>query len=197
MRSNLTDVDKRIQRKCSLAMTDEKEMAALGGKLLEIFHDVCSCNTSKANDTLGEICYSDGEYYDPCEEMRVMEESLIKLEYFTTDSKRDRYEREIRSILQTGQMIRIMDALKCKVYSYGKYGPDFVSILSTCYMNSFEYTNEEASEVLNMSLSSFYRKKRRAVVLFGLSFLEYKAEIQGHDMMLDLEPDGSQLSMAI
>lgn len=197
MRSNLTDVDKRIQRKCSLAMTDEKEMAALGGKLLEIFHDVCGCNTSKANDILGEICYSDGEYYDPCEEMRVMEESLIKLEYFTADSKRDRYEREIRSILQTGQMIRIMDALKCKVYSYGKYGPDFVSILSTCYMNSFEYTNEEASEVLNMSLSSFYRKKRRAVVLFGLSFLEYKAEIQGHDMMLDLEPDGSQLSMAI
>ena len=178
-------------------MTDEKEMAALGGKLLEIFHDVCSCNTSKANDTVGEICYSDGEYYDPCEEMRVMEESLIKLEYFTADSKRDRYEREIRSILQTGQMIRIMDALKCKVYSYGKYGPDFVSILSTCYMNSFEYTNEEASEVLNMSLSSFYRKKRRAVVLFGLSFLEYKAEIQGHDMMLDLVPDGSQLSMAI
>lgn len=197
MRSNLTDVDKRIQRKCSLAMTDEKEMAALGGKLLEIFHDVCSCNTSKANDTLSEICYSDGEYYDPCEEMRVMEESLIKLEYFTADSQRDRYEREIRSILQTGQMIRIMDALKCKVYNYGKYGPDFVSILSTCYMNSFEYTNEEASEVLNMSLSSFYRKKRRAVVLFGLSFLEYKAEVLGHDLLLEYEPDGAQISMAI
>lgn len=197
MRSYLTDVDKRIQRKCSLAMTDEEEMAALGGRLLEIFHDVCSCNTSKANDTVNEICYSDGEYYDPCEEMRVMEESLIKLEYFTTDSKRDKYEREIRSILKTGHMIRIMDALKCKVYSYGKYGPDFVSILSTCYMNSFEYTNEQACEVLNMSLSSFYRKKRRAVVLFGLSFLEYKAEIQGHDLLLEWEPDGSQLSMAI
>ena len=192
---NRVDIDARIHQRCALAMTDEKEMAALGERLLNVFHEVCSSNTAKANDLVDELCYYDGELYDPSEETKVMDQALIRLEYFAEESKRDRYNREINSILQTGQMIRIMDALKCKIYNYGKNGPEYVSVLSTYYMNTFEYTNEEASEILNMSLSTFYRRKRRAVILFGLAFLEFKAEVLGYDIMYQADNKGSQISM--
>lgn len=190
------DVDTRIHRKCVFSGTDEKSMEKLGGDLLSIFRDVCRDNTIKANYTVGELC--DFEYYpDESDSYRRMEEALTRLEFFTADSKRDRYENEIRLILQTGQMIRIMEALKYRVYSFSKYGPEFVSILTTCYMNTFSYTNEEASEYLNMGVSTLYKKKRRAVILFGLAFLEYKANFIKPTNVKYTEHDCSQLSMRI
>ena len=196
MCGNQKDVDSRIHRMCMLAMTDEEHMAVLGETLLEFFHDVCRYNTVRANDMVSDLCYFD-DYYESSDANREMEEALVRLEYFTSESKRDRYENEIQGILQTGQLIRIMDALKCTIYGFGKYGPEFVSILSTCYMNAFDYTYEEASEVLNMGVSNLYKKKKRAVILFGLAFLDYKASFQGKSHLKEFGPEGSQISMTI
>ena len=193
---NQKNVDSRIHRMCMLAMTDEEKMAALGETLLELFHDVCRYNTARAKDMVSDLCYYDEDpvYSD---DTREMEEALVRLEYFTAESKRDKYENEIRGILQTGQLIRIMEALKCTIYGFGKYGPEFVSILTTCYMNAFDYTYEEASEVLNMGVSTLYKKKKRAVILFGLAFLDYKASFQENNHINGFAPEESQLSMAI
>ena len=190
-------IDNRIHTMCMYAMTDEEKMADLGGELLEIFHAVCSHNTLRANEVADELCYYDDDYCDPSEDKQDMDQALLKLEVFMSESGRDNYEREIRNIFQIGHMIRIMDALKFIVYNTSKHGPEFVSILTTCYMNSFEYTNEEACEVLNMSLSTFYRKKRRAEILFGLAFLEYKAKVRGTTPVDFVTREGMQLSMAI
>lgn len=196
MCGNQKDVDSRIHRMCMLAMTDEEHMAILGETLLELFHDVCRYNTARAKDMVSDLCYFDD---DPAysDDTRDMEEALLRLEYFTSDSRRDRYENEIQGILQTGQLIRIMEALKCTIYGFGKYGPEFVSILTTCYMNAFDYTYEEASEVLNMGVSTLYKKKKRAVILFGLAFLDYKASFQGKSHINGFASEGSQVSMAI
>lgn len=189
------DIDTRIHRKCVFAGTDEDKMVKLGERLLNAFHEVCSCNTRKANEVVAELCYFDDDYYDPSEEVKLMDQALARLEFFAEESDKDRYKREIHNILQMAQYTRIMESLKYTVYGYGKYGPEFVSILTTCYMSSFDYTNEEASELLNMSESTFYRKKRRAVILFALAFLDYKAHWRGMDpIFMD---EGSQLSMAI
>lgn len=190
------NVDSRIHRMCMLAMTDEEHMAELGETLLELFHDVCRYNTIRANDMVSDLCYFD-EYPGQGDDTREMEEALVRLEYFTSESRRDRYENEIQGILRTGQLIRIMDALKCTIYSFGKQGPEFVSILSTCYMNAFDYSYEEASEVLNMGVSTLYKKKRRAVILFGLAFLDYKASLQGKNHMNGFGSEGSQVCMGI
>ena len=189
------NIDTRIHKKCALAGTDEESMLALGERLLTAFHEVCSYNTQRANGVVSELCFFDEECYDPSDEVKLMDQALLRLEVFAEDSDRDRYKREIQSILRTAQIIKIMDSLKYTVYSYGKYGPEFVSILTTCYMSSFDYTNEEASELLNMSSSTFYRKKKRAIILFALAFLDYKAHWRGMDSIF--QEEGSQLSMAI
>lgn len=191
------DVDSRISRLCQMALTNEDEMEELGSSLLETFHDVCRYNTDAANNVVAELCY--GQDAGPLEgdEEKEMSRALIRLEYFATESRKDDYQRQIERIMQTGWMIRIMEALRYKVYNFGKYGPEFVEILNTCYMNSFDYTMTEASEVLNMGESTLYRKKRRAVILFGLAFLEFKANNQPGGMDGPFDPDGVQLRMPL
>jgi len=191
------DVDTRISRLCQMALTSEAEMEELGSSLLETFHDVCRYNTDAANNVVTELCYGlDGGPLEGDEE-REMSQALVRLEWFATESRRDDYQRQIERILQTGWMIRIMEALRYKVYNFGKYGPEYVDILNTCYMNSFDYTMAEASEVLNMGESTLYRKKRRAVILFGLAFLEFKANNQPGGMPGPFDPDGVQLRMPL
>ena len=192
---NQKDIDTRIHRKCVFAGTDETKMIELGERLLNAFREVCNSNTQKANAVVGELCYTDEEFYDPSNEVRLMDQALLKLEVFAEEADRDKYKREIHNILQLAQMVKIMESLKYTVYSYGKYGPEFVSILTTCYMSSFDYTNEEASELLNMSESTFYRKKKRAVILFALAFLDYKAHWRGMDPIF--QDEGDQVSMVI
>ena len=192
---NQNDIDTRIHRKCMFAGTDEEKMEKLGGDLLRLFKDVCRTSTARANDMVSDLCCFE-DYPEEPYDFRKMEEALTRLEFFTSEARRGCYETEIQLILQTGQMVRIMEALKYSVYNFSKYGPEFVSILTTCYMNAFDYTNEEASEYLNMGVSTLYKKKRRAVILFGLAFLEYKAHCFGTDTG-SCDPDGMQIRMVI
>ena len=190
------DIDTRIHRMCMMAGTDECQMEELGSTLLEVFHDVCRYNTEAANDMVADLCYHPDLCFEKGDEIAEMDTAVTRLEIFLSDARRDEYEREIKSIQQTAGMLRIMDALRYRVYSFGKYGPEYVDILNTRYMNRFDYTNTEASEILRMGESTYYRKKKAAVILFGLAFLEYKASRSG-DNTGSFDPDGMQMRLAI
>lgn len=181
---------------CMMAGTNEEDMEELGSTLLEVFHDVCRYNTEAANDMVADLCYRPDLCFEKQDEVSEMSYAVARLEVFMSDARKDEYEREIESIQQIGGMIRIMDALKYRVYSFGKYGPDYVDILNTRYMNHFDYTNAEASEMLRMGESTYYRKKKAAVILFGLAFLEYKANYISGDTG-SFDPDGMQMQMVI
>ena len=190
------DIDTRIHRMCVMAGTDEDEMEELGSTLLETFHDVCRYNTEAANDLVADLCYQPNMYFEHSDALNEMSGAVTRLEVFLSDARKDDYEREIEIIQQTAGILRIMDALRYRVLSFGKYGSEYVDILNTRYMNRFDYTNTEASEILRMGESTYYRKKKAAVILFGLAFLEYKASCcSGSDISFDL--DGMQMQMAL
>ena len=93
-----------------------------------------------------------------------------RLGFFATEGTRLRYEAEIESILQTGWLLRVMEALRIKVYNFPDYGPDFVSILNLTYLNTFKYSIEEIEETTCLSRATIYRHKKRAIIMFGLAF---------------------------
>ena len=171
------DIDTRIHRMCMLSGTTEDEMYVLGKSMLTLFRDVCRSTRLDADDMLEKLC-SDSE---EIEEDRRMSEALTRLEFFATEGMRIRYESEIDSILQTGWLLRIMEALKMKIYNFPDYGPDFVSMLSLTYLNTFKYTIEEIEETTCLSKATIYRHKKRAVIMFGLAFLEYKKDYLAPD----------------
>ena len=181
---------------CMMAGTTECEMEELGSTLLETFHDVCRYNTEAANDVVADLCYQPDMCFEQSDAIAEMSGAVTRLEFFLSDARKDDYEREIEIIQQTAGILRIMDALRIRVNCFGKYGPEYVDILNTRYMNRFDYTNTEASEILRMGESTYYRKKKAAVILFGLAFLEYKASCcTGGDISFD--PDGMQMQMAL
>ena len=166
------DIDTRIHRICMLSGTTEDEMYVLGKALLTLFRDVCRNNRLDADDMVEKMCCDSEE----ADEDKRWSEAIVRLEYFATEGMRKRYEAEIASILKTGWLTRIMDALKAKVYNFPDYGPDFVTILSLTYLNTFKYTIEEIEETTCFSKATIYRHKKRAIIMFGLAFLEYKKD---------------------
>ena len=197
MSRNIKDVDTRIRRLCLFASTGEDEMHRLGTALLETFRDVCRYNTEAAVDTYNDLCSFDGNLLEHDSEERRMNEALIRLEFFATEESRKRYEDDIDGILRSGWMIRVMEALKMKVYSFAEYGPEFVSILNLAYMNAYEYCEQDILEALSMGRSTYYRKKRRAVILFGLAFLEFRAGLGARKLIPQEPAVGEQIRLAL
>ncbi|MBQ9075350.1 MAG: hypothetical protein IJY32_05245, partial [Mogibacterium sp.] len=166
-------LESRINNLCSIAGYTEDEMQKLGTKLLRIFRDVCRNNKLDADDIIEDLCSDSFE----SDEYKRMNESLVRLEFFASESTRSRYESEINKTMKTAWMLKVMETLKMNVYSFDGYGPEFVSILTLCYMTSFKYTEQEILAELNISRQNFYKKKKYATILFALEFEEFKQDI--------------------
>ena len=189
---NQNDIDTRIHRKCLISRTNEKEMLELGGKCLGIFKDACRQTTLRANDVVSDLCshVSDDDVLHTDENMS---SALADLLFFSSENNADKYDRKINEMLKTVTLIRLMEELKVIVYSFPEYGPEFVKILSLCYMNTFDYTEDDILYTLNMGRSTYYKKKRRAVILFGLAIREYLAKDYSCDPDYFYQQEGVQM----
>ena len=153
-------LETRIKDQCALAGYDYEYLYRFGKKLLKLYRDVSRNNTLDAEDILEDIC---SESYES-DISSQMSSALTRLS-------------DIRRSLRTGWMVRVMDQVKMNVYTFDDYGPEFVSILTLCYMSSFRFTGAEAAQELGISEQNLYKKKKYAVILFALEFEEYKREI--------------------
>ena len=121
-----------------------------------------------------------------------MSNALADLLFFASESKQEKYNSRISDIVQTSLLIRLKDELKVCVYSFSEYGPEFVNILSICYMNTFDYTEDDILYTLNIGRSTFYKKKRRAIILFGLAIRGFMAKRSGNRMDYIVQTEGVQ-----
>ena len=107
-------LESRINNLCSIAGYTEDEMQKLGTKLLRIFRDVCRNNKLDADDIIEDLCSDSFE----SDEYKRMNESLVRLEFFASESTRSRYESEINKTMKTAWMLKVMETLKMNVYSF-------------------------------------------------------------------------------
>ena len=163
----------RIKDQCALAGYDYEYLYRFGKKLLKLYRDVSRNNTLDAEDILEDIC---SESYES-DISSQMSSALTRLEFFASEYTKNKFESDIRRSLRTGWMVRVMDQVKMNVYTFDDYGPEFVTILTLCYMSSFKYTEQEILAELNISRQNFYKKKKYATILFALEFEEFKQDI--------------------
>ena len=190
---NQKDVDTRIHRMCLMALTTEQDMLDLAEKYLGIFRDVCRQTTYKASDTVNDLCSHVSEDQSCYGAEDAMSAALTELLFFASESQQERYDAMIDNTIQTAALIKLMDKLKLGVYAFEDYGPEFVNILSLCYMNTFSYTEDDILYTLNMGRSTFYKKKKRAMILFGLSIRGYVASLHGRNIDYIVESEGVQM----
>ena len=174
-------LETRIDRLCRLIGRTTDDMQREGEFILSIVSDACRDTGLYANELVEDICSDSYE----SDEYRKMSEGLTKLEFFAPEMTRQRYQAEINEIFRTAWMIKVIDTVKDNIYTFKKYGPQFVDIITLAYTSSFDSTVEEMAEELQMSTQNFYKKKRYATILFAYEFERFR-----NALALSKEPAG-------
>jgi len=79
-----------------------------------------------------------------------------------------RLESRLQSIEDSKSIIELIDRALLLLKSYPDNGPLYFEILSKSYLVFVKYSEMEILEDLNMSRSTFYREKKKAVTLLGV-----------------------------
>ncbi len=91
--------------------------------------------------------------------------SLVQNEF--ADELPIKLEDEARTMLFTQRLVQGVDAALAALRNYPKNGERYYDILSLKYFMSNVYTESEIIEELNISRSTLYREKKKALTVFG------------------------------
>lgn len=149
-----------IRRLCRMQDLDEKTLYSRSKLILSAYRDICWSTAGRADQVREDlICYCGSQ----------LDDALIYLETFAPDEAREQFEERIKTLFETRWMIELVEDTMVRVRDYPCNGNLYCEILSKCYLTCFKYREPELLEILNMERSTFYDKKKEAVLVFGLS----------------------------
>ena len=131
--------------------------------LLSVYRDVVWATLHGAESVKEDMYYFGDE----------LNEALVYLEHFAPDIEREEFEARISSLFENKWMIDLIDKAMGKVYEYHNNGKLYHEILSKCYLTAFRYTEVEVLELTNLERSTFYDRKKEAILLLGISLWGY------------------------
>lgn len=102
-----------------------------------------------------------------------LESALTYLAEFAPNEERIRFEERVSILFETKWMIDLIDKAMYKIYEYYNNGKLYHEILSKTYLVSFKYTESELLEILDIERSTYYDRKKEAVLLFGVALWGY------------------------
>ena len=146
--------------------------------LLSIYRDVVWATLSDCRCVNAEINYYGDDLND----------ALIYLEEFAPDIERSEFEHRVCNLFENKWMIDLIDKAMRKVYDYYNNGRLYHEILSKSYLTAFRYTESELLEILNLERSTFYDRKKEAVMLLGIALWGYA--IPAFRGIFDADPQG-------
>ena len=124
--------------------------------LLSIYRDVVWATLNESEYISDEVYYFGDD----------LTNALVYLEEFASDTDKAEFEARISTLFENKWMIDLIDKAMTKVYSYYNNGKLYHEILSKCYLTSFKYTEAELLELLNLERSTYYDRKKEAIMLF-------------------------------
>ena len=79
----------------------------------------------------------------------------------------------ISALFENKWMVDLIDTAMAKIYDYHNNGRLYHEIISKSYLTAFRYTESDLLDLLNMERSTFYDRKREAILLLGVSLWGY------------------------
>lgn len=130
-----------------------------GKALLECYRDVCW-------DTVGYVDDLADEFPEFCG--RDMDKALLYLDNFAPDGQRERFEERFCKLFDIGWRIRLVDMAMYHLRKWPKDGKFYGDLISLKYLSKFEYVLDDMLDMLGVERSTFYRKQKEAVTVFGV-----------------------------
>lgn len=131
--------------------------------LLGVYRDVVWITLSESARVNEELAYYGEE----------LDSALVYLELFAPDTEKQEFESRISALFENKWMVDLIDTAMAKIYDYHNNGRLYHEIISKSYLTAFRYTESELLDLLNMERSTFYDRKREAILLLGVSLWRY------------------------
>lgn len=163
MGRNHTKASKSINKMYEQMNLDKDDILHKTKLLLSVYRDVVWATLHEADSVKEDMRYFGDN----------LNGALAYLEYFAPNIERDEFEARISCLFENKWMIDLIDKAMCKVYEYHNNGRLYHEILSKCYLTALRYTEIEVLEVTNLERSTFYDRKREAILLLGISLWGY------------------------
>ena len=132
--------------------------------LLKIY----SCAVWNTRDSVDELVYAYSEAYENGDIAAL--ECLVSM-YENNSVKQ--LEGKLRCVAQNKIIMDIVEKSMMRVQSYPMQGELYYTILSKNYFTRYPYTESEILESLNISRSTYYRRRKEAITVFGMSMWGY------------------------
>ena len=175
-----------IEAACWKQSMNPKQLFERAKVLLELYRRLCWKTRARAEDfseTITDFSSSD------------LQGALVYLETFVPDKQKESFQSRVESLFETKQLIDLVDTAMMRVKDFPDYGDEFFKIISVKYLDRFKYTESEVLEFLNMERSTYYDKKKDAILVFAYCFWcgaipKYKAMIESGNRMIESDfPD--------
>ena len=155
-----TMTQKKVHFLCKLFNLDETMLYDRTKILLSIYRDVCWSAGFRAFDVTEQVKYFCSQDLDA---------ALVYLETFASDTEKESVEESVMSLFETRILVGLIDQAMINVKEFPYNGELYCEIISLCFLGKYRYTESELLGKLGMERSTFYDKKKEAILVFGLS----------------------------
>lgn len=131
--------------------------------LLSVYRDVVWITLSESARVNEELVYYGEE----------LDSALVYLKLFAPDTEKQEFESRISALFENKWMVDLIDTAMAKIYDYHNNGRLYNEIISKSYLTAFRYTESELLDLLNMERSTFYDRKKEAIMLLGVCLWGY------------------------
>ena len=143
---------------------DTKTLLAQTKAILMVYRHVVWSVQNRANLMRREIAGTYGMQ---------LSTALIYLSDFAPMATRDEFEAKVSSLFHSKWLVELIDLALQYVQGYPVYGDLYTQLLQLRFMQEANRTDDEVSELLGLERSTYYDRKKEAILLMGISLWGY------------------------
>ena len=149
-----------IEAMCATQSLEADELSAKAKLLLASYRRICWT-------TLGACRMSNEDGYCICNDD--IDRALEYLRTYSSMVEKSDFERNLRTLFDSRWMVELIDDAMIQVKEFPDNGDQYFEIISKFFLSKFKYCESELLEVLKLERSSYYDRKKEAILVFGLA----------------------------
>ena len=158
---NKSSARKTINLMYASANMDPVSYQAKAKILLGSYRHVCwaSC---------GSFYLGNDDEYCICDEE--IDQALDFLMNFSPEEDKHLLEKKLRALFEAKWLAELVENTMLQVREFPDVGELYFELLSKAYLSKFKYREYEVIEMMDLERSTYYERKREALLVFALAF---------------------------
>jgi hypothetical protein len=149
-----------IEAMCASQNIEPEDLFIKAKLLLGSYRRVCWAS-------LGTCRTENEEGFCICDDY--IKQALNYLKTYPPTENRSVFERKLKTLFDSRWMVELVDSAMLQVKEFPDNGDQYFEIISKFYLTKYKYCESELLEVIKLERSSYYDRKKEAILVFGLA----------------------------